>query len=249
MAGVSIKTLHHYDEKGLLVPSRQQTNGYRVYSGKHLLLLQQILIYRELDFSINEIKGLLKAEGHDAVQVLLKQKTLLLERRNTIEKMIKTIEVTVENIQGKKNFDILFEDIPKEKTERWENIAREREGEQQIAESMSTMARVEESEMRELKVESVRITEEFAKTIGQPFDCELVQQITKAHYEFATAMLNTVAKANGKLAEVKIDYQTYVDMANSVDFQDVNELCEHYGEGYAEHARQAMICFAEKQLK
>jgi DNA-binding transcriptional MerR regulator len=219
---------------------------YRVYSQKHLILLQQILIYRELDFSIDEIKSLLNAEDHDDIQVLAKQKSLLLGRQQTITKMIDTIDLTMDSIRGKKNFEILFEDIPKEKTDCWNEIAIERIGEQKIADGMSAFANISNSEVRNLKIESDRITQEFAKTIGQPFDSYLVQKITQEHYELSNKMSHLVTKTN---EEIDIGYQEYVFMANSVDVQEVNEMCEYYGEGYAEHARLAMIYFADTHLK
>ena len=76
LAGVSVKTLHYYDHKGLLVPMRQLDNGYLTYSQKHLVILQQILIYRALDFSIEAIKNLLNAKSQDLHQALLEQKMM-----------------------------------------------------------------------------------------------------------------------------------------------------------------------------
>ncbi|BDX07107.1 MerR family transcriptional regulator [Planctobacterium marinum] len=249
MTGVSVKALHYYHEKQLLVPFRQPSNGYRIYTESHLIRLQQILIYRELDFGVDEIKSLLNAEEHSVLQLLASQKSLLLERQRTISKMINTLEVTMDGIKGKQIFDILFEDIPKEKTERWDNMARERMGDEQMAQSMGAFAGIAETDMRSLKEESDRITIAFAQTIGQPIESDFVQQLTKEHYQLANKMLQLVQKAQGETELPDLGYEDYKAMADSVDEQDVHELCEHYGEGYAEHARQAMIYFAEKQLK
>ena len=59
MAGVTPRTLHHYDEIGLLKPSRIGDNGYRYYGEEALLKLQQILFYRELDFPLDDIKKIM----------------------------------------------------------------------------------------------------------------------------------------------------------------------------------------------
>lgn len=249
IAGVSIKTLHHYDEKGLLVPNRQQDNGYRVYSQNHLIRLQQILIYRELDFSIDDIKALLNAEQRNLLQLLAEQKALLIDRQHALSKMINSLESTMDSIKGKQNFDILFEDIPKEKTERWDDMARARIGEAQIADSMAAFAGIPETEMRKMKAESDRITKAFAATIGKSASDEAVQRLTQEHYDLANRMVQLVAQSNGDTDVPNLGYQDYVLMADSVDDQEVNELCEYYGDGYAEHARQAMLYFAEKHLR
>ena len=70
LAGVSVRTLHHYDQIGLLKPLRQQDNGYRVYSEQHLAKLQQILLYRQLDFSLEQIRDMMQAPDFDAVNAL-----------------------------------------------------------------------------------------------------------------------------------------------------------------------------------
>lgn len=249
LTGVSVKALHHYDQKGLLVPHRQQSNGYRVYTQKHLVRLQQILIYRELDFSIDAIKSLLSCNDDELLTTLSQQKALLLDRQQTMAKMINSIEVTMNSIKGKENFDILFEDIPKEKTERWDNLSRERMGAEDADKGMASFAAISEQDMRAFKVESDRITLAFAETIGQATDSELVQKLTHEHYQMSNNFNKLVAAANGVETVPDLSVEDYVYMANSVDLTEVNELCEHYGEGYAEHARDAMIYYAEHTLR
>lgn len=249
IAGVSVKTLHHYDEKGLLVPYRQQTNGYRVYTQQHLVRLQQILIYRELDFSIEDTKQLINVEGGDLVAALSMQKKLLSERQQSLSKMINTIEVTMNSIKGKENYAILFEDIPKEKADRWMEISREREGAEVTDKMINVMGEVDEEKMRNIKEQGDDITRRFATTIGQAFDSEEVQAITQEHYDYLNQTRQMFAGLNGKENEVgDVSKEEYLLMAESTYFQDVRELCEHYGEGYAEHAKQAMVHFAKHKL-
>lgn len=249
LAGVSVKTLHHYDVKGVLVPYRQQNNGYRVYTQSHLVQLQQILIYRELGFSIEKIKPLLYSEGCELLDTLSQQKQLLIQRQQSLSKMINSIEVTMDSIKGKENFDILFEDIPKEKAKRWDELARERVGYEDTDKRMVAFSKLSEQQVREFKEESDKVTQAFAQTIGQPYDSELVQQLTDRHYHMTNNFSKLVASLNGVEKASDINYEVYVKMANSVDNAEMHELCEHYGEGYAEHSRQAMIYYAEQQLQ
>lgn len=244
LAGVSVKTLHYYDHKGLLVPMRQSENGYRTYSQKHLVILQQILIYRALDFSIDAIKNLLNAESQDLNQALLEQKKLLVARQQSISLMINSIEATMINLKAKKNLDILFQDIPKEKIERWDQMTRSREGDHKVNESVEIFAKLTQQQAQELQAESLEITQAFAKTIGQPIESKEVQELTDKHYQSTSRMLSLLIEDFSG-----ISFDGYIQMANCVDMSEKKELCEHYGEGYAEHARAAMIYYAEQNLK
>ena len=70
MAGVSTRTLRYYDEVGILQPARINSSGYRIYGSKEVDRLQQILFYRELDFSIDKIKEILDSTDFDELRAL-----------------------------------------------------------------------------------------------------------------------------------------------------------------------------------
>src|SRR5687768_12241144 len=114
LAGVSVRTLHHYDSIGLLVPSGRTTAGYRLYTDDDLLRLQQILIGREFGMSLEEIRQSLDNPRLDRKTVLLNQKERLRERARETEAMIRAIDVALAAIDGshKKgvmNMEELFE--------------------------------------------------------------------------------------------------------------------------------------------
>ncbi len=90
IAGVTIKTLHHYHKIGLLKPSQITDAGYRLYGEKELERLQQILFYRELDFSLNDIKRALEDEPSRLV-CLTEQQELLNARKQRLDCLLKTI--------------------------------------------------------------------------------------------------------------------------------------------------------------
>ena len=90
IAGVTIKTLHHYHKIGLLKPSQITDAGYRLYGEKELERLQQILFYRELDFSLNDIKKALEDEPSRLV-CLTEQQELLNARKQRLDCLLKTI--------------------------------------------------------------------------------------------------------------------------------------------------------------
>lgn len=92
LIGVSIRTLHHYDQIGLLTPQETTDSGYRLYSEENLEQLQQILFFKELDFSLKEIKEIINSPSFNRREALLLQKKMLIEKRNRVDKMIETID-------------------------------------------------------------------------------------------------------------------------------------------------------------
>lgn len=98
--GITVRTLQYYDEIGLLTPSEVNGAGYRIYNEESLEILQQILFFRELDFPLAAIKEIMANPGYDKTEALLKQKELLLQKRNRLDGLIELLEGT---IRGDKN--------------------------------------------------------------------------------------------------------------------------------------------------
>src|SRR5689334_23987956 len=92
LAGVSVRTLHHYDAVGLLVPSAHSPAGYRQYSEADLERLQRVLFYRELGFPLDEIKALLDDPTVDAETHLRRQRDLLTRRIGRLEAMVTSVD-------------------------------------------------------------------------------------------------------------------------------------------------------------
>ena len=99
IAGVSVRTLHHYDKIGLLSPTKTES-GYRYYSSSDLDVLQQILFFRELDFSLNDIKKIIKNPSFDKNEALENHKKMLLQRRSKIDIMLENIDMTIKHNKG-----------------------------------------------------------------------------------------------------------------------------------------------------
>ena len=88
LSGVSVRTLHYYDEIDLLKPSVVAENGYRYYNRDAVVRLQEILLYRELDFPLKKIKEIVGQPGYDKVQALRDQIKLLELKRSRLEAVI-----------------------------------------------------------------------------------------------------------------------------------------------------------------
>src|SRR5512140_757626 len=102
LAGVTPRTLHHYDEIGLLKPSRVGENGYRYYGEESVLQLQQILLYRELDLPLEDIKRILGRRDFDVLSALEQHKAELARRIRRLERLTVTVEDTILHLKGKK---------------------------------------------------------------------------------------------------------------------------------------------------
>jgi MerR family transcriptional regulator, thiopeptide resistance regulator len=137
MAGVSARTLHYYDEIGLLKPSRNPDNGYRIYTRTSLLRLQQILFLRELGISLEDIQSVLDRPDFDMQHALEQHWMALVARQERLTALIRTVERTLQHMKGSnvmKDQD-LFEGFSEEKQKEYEVEAERRWGDTHVKES------------------------------------------------------------------------------------------------------------------
>ncbi len=123
ITGISIRTLHYYDEIGLLLPTKKSDAGYRLYDQKALETLQQILFFREFDIPLKEIKTFMQNNTLDKNQILKMQKNMLITKKRRLEKLIahiddilkgeSTMDFTIFNkIEIEEMFQTMFENMP-----------------------------------------------------------------------------------------------------------------------------------------
>ena len=119
--GVSVRTLHYYDEIGLLTPAFvDRSTGYRFYDENSLLRMQEILFYRELDFSLKSIGEILSSPNYDKNKALKEQKHLLTLKKERLERLISAIDGAVNGENVMKAFDNSeFEKHKDEAKEKW----------------------------------------------------------------------------------------------------------------------------------
>ena len=106
LAGVSLRTIHFYDIKGLLCPVEYSENGYRLYDQNSFVTLQNILMLKYLGFSLQQISNVMENRV-DITEHLSQQKKLLSDQKERLEKLIATIEI-VQNSDGEKQWDALL---------------------------------------------------------------------------------------------------------------------------------------------
>ena len=119
--GVSVRTLHYYDEIGLLTPAYvDKFTGYRFYDEKSLNRMQEILFYRELDFPLKSIKIILSSPDYDKEKALSEQKKLLILKKERLEKLISAIDSAKKGENIMSAFDNTeFENYKDEVKEKW----------------------------------------------------------------------------------------------------------------------------------
>jgi MerR family transcriptional regulator, thiopeptide resistance regulator len=102
LAGVTPRTLHHYDSIGLLKPSRVGENGYRYYGEESILHLQQILFYRELGLPLEAIKKIMGRRDFDVLSALESHKVEIGKRIVRLEHLVETVDNTISHLKGQK---------------------------------------------------------------------------------------------------------------------------------------------------
>ncbi len=152
MAGVSIRTLHYYDEIGLLRPDAYgEENGYRYYGEEALLRLQQILFFRELDFSLAEIRSILERPDFDRLRALEVHRKVLLERAARLERLVRTVDKTIQHLKGevtmsKKEY---YEGFSEEKQKEYEQYVRQKWGDNAYESSAKRWENLSDAEKKE----------------------------------------------------------------------------------------------------
>lgn len=101
LSGVSIRALRFYDAIGLLKPAYYADNKYRYYEEEQILKLQQILFYRELGFSLNDIQKIISSDAFNKIDALISHKQILTQNLDRTKTLINTIDQTIAHLRGK----------------------------------------------------------------------------------------------------------------------------------------------------
>lgn len=183
LAGVSVRTLHHYDEIGLLKPARISESGYRLYSDDELELLQQILFFRELGFGLQEIRRIVHSPGFNRRQALTEHRQSLLARQQRLERLIRSIDRTLDTMERGVEMDKkdMFDGFD---PSQYEEEARERWGHTEAyKESMRRAKSYTKADWDVIGKESREIERGIAARMDRdPSDAE-VQEFIRRHHQ------------------------------------------------------------------
>jgi DNA-binding transcriptional MerR regulator len=190
-AGVTVRTLHHYDEIGLLVPSERTHAGHRRYGDADLDRLQQILFYRELGFPLEEVAALLDDPETDPRAHLRRQHDLLTARIEKLQKMAAAVEHAMEartmgiDLTPEEKFEVFGDFDP----DRYEDEVRERWGDTDAyAQSQRRAASYTKEDWKRLTERFDAIHRRMAELLadGIPADSEAAMDVAEEHRRFIT---------------------------------------------------------------
>jgi len=169
LSGVTVRTLHHYDQIGILSPGRQPPNGYRRYEDCDLDKLRQILFYRELGFPLEEVATILEDAPADQSVHLRRQHRLLKDRIARLERIVAVVEKEMEasqmniSLTPEERFEVFGdfkpEDYAEEAEQRWGDTDAYRESHRRVATYTN-------DDWQELKSQSTDIDRRLAAALG-----------------------------------------------------------------------------------
>lgn len=229
LTGVSVRTLHYYDEIDLLKPDMISKNNYRLYSERNIQLLQQILFFRELDFSLREIKQFLAHPSFNAIEALERHRNTLVKKQARLTQLIQTIDQTIQDEKGAikmtnearfKGFNFADKQYEQEARERWGDEAVD-SAEEKINQKKDFQTRMNERFQSVAEHRHLHPSSEKAQTEMRAWFNELNEI---GDYSFA---------AFKGLGEMYVEDGRFKENINQ------------YGEGLAEFMCEAMKVFAE----
>jgi DNA-binding transcriptional MerR regulator len=245
LAGVSVRTLHLYDEIGLLKPSIRTTSRYRQYGEKELLRLQQILFYKELDFPLKDIIHILDNPDFDLVSALESHKAALMARRERLDTLLNTVNKTVNHLKNKtmQNYEELYEGMPREQAAAYRKEVIERWGEETVVRSEKALQELPKLDIERLKADQKNIKQALKALEGEDPESEQVQLQIARHYAnirsfWGISDPTDLKAANYKgLATLLVSDERYLAEDGKPDIV------------FATFMRNAMIYFADNKLK
>ena len=241
-AGVSSRTLRHYDDIGLVPPAYVGANGYRYYERQQLHRLQEVLVLRELGLPLDAIARVLDGTS-DRASVLREHRDALLGEQRRLGRLAETVRRTIEELEGGEPMEPaeLFDGFDAEKQEQYEAELVERYGEQareRIAESRQRVSAMSKDDAVRIQAELAERDQAYAALLeaSVPADDPRTQQVTAQHYVWVCQFWTPDADAFAGLGDL------YVDSPDFRSRYDAVRPC------LAQYVRDAMAAYAVTAL-
>ncbi len=239
LTGVSIRMLHHYDKIGLLSPSKRSDSNYRLYNEEDILRLYQILLFKELDFSLQDIKQILDDENFDRKEALKVQRQLISEEKKRLERILETIDDTIENLGGcmnKNNFKAF--DCEKHQEKYKEETEKRYGNTSAYKESQEKTSKYNKNDWNNIMKEAGVIYEELSKLMDKaPGDKSVQELIEKWRNHITTNFYDCNIKIFRGLALMYVADERFTKNIDT------------YGEGLAQFMSDAMNIYCDNQNK
>ncbi|MEV7226919.1 MULTISPECIES: MerR family transcriptional regulator [Polymorphospora] len=237
-AGVTSRTLRHYDAIGLLTPAFTADNGRRFYGQEELLRLQRILLLRDLGLGLDAVAEVLDRQSRDStVEVLVRHRDWLVRERGRLDRLIRTVDSTIGNVQEgremtpRKVFEG-FESNP------YEAEARERWGDAAVDAADERMQGWSAADAEKARTGYVRVHEGLAplKAAGVPVTDDRVQELVRFHHEVTCLFWTPNRDAYRGLGQMYVDDERFRRNIGGGD------------DALVEYLRDAMFVYADRRL-
>jgi DNA-binding transcriptional MerR regulator len=182
LAGISVRTLHYYDGLGLLKPEFRSANGYRHYGEDAIVRLQQIMFFRELDFSLKDIKTIMSRPDFNVLEALEQHRLLLQKRAARIKELLATVDWTVKKLKGEKTMSIkdYYKGFSDEQIEKYRAEVTKRWGGDTLRESEARVIRLGKEKFAALQEKGGKIFQTIADNMDQgPGSPAVQEQVVK----------------------------------------------------------------------
>ena len=213
LAGVSARTLRYYEEAGLLTPRRVSSNGYRIYGGEEVDLLQQILFYRELGVPLEEIRRILRSGEFSGAMALESHLSALRARRCQLDALIATVEKTILAKKGEtdmsdnEKFEGFKQKLVDDNETRYGAEVRAKYGQDAVNRSNAKVMGMSKEQYDEVERLSLEINETLKKAmaVGDPAG-ELAQKACELHRRWLCFYWESYSKAAHRgVAQMYVD--------------------------------------------
>ncbi|MGY5483655.1 MerR family transcriptional regulator [Paenibacillus sp. ALE2] len=243
LSGISVRTLHYYDEIGLLKPHHIGNNGYRYYEQEQLLRLQQIMVYRELDLPLSEIGNVLKQTKEQKAEVLQVHRAKIEAKVFRLHTLLQTIDETVAHLKGEQTMEPeqMYQGFNPEKQEMYERDLTERYGsqvEEKIQESKTATTNWSKEDYLDSQAEADQIHRELAEAMhkGLKHNSAEVQALIRRHLQWVSRFYTPTAEIYSGLGDLYVEHE------------DFSKMYEGYRPGLAEYLRDGMKELAKREL-
>lgn len=243
ISGVSVRALHHYDEIGLLKPASIGRNGYRYYGRDELLRLQQILLHRELDIPLGDIRAILDDPKFDQLEALQQQREKLASEAKRYAQLVRTIDRTIADLNGEnamRNAE-LYKGISAEKQAEYEKWLIEKYGgdmPERIAVSKRKYESLSQDDKDALNRELQELETAWADAMknGVPADSTSLDPLMNRFREWVSAMWNKPCppEAFSGLADLHLGHPDFVSRYEAL------------GEGFSDYHAAGMKAYAKR---
>lgn len=245
MAHISVRTLHHYHEIGLLHPAHVGENGYRYYGREELLRLQQILLHRELGIPLADIAAILDAPDFDRLATLRTQRDRIEQELARSAEMLRTIDRTIAELEGErtmKDEDLYSGIVDPRKQAEYETWLEEKYGpevREKIETSRAAMAKLSQAEIDARMSELKEVEQGLAQAMrdGVEPSSPALDPLIERHRAWVGASWGAPCPPSA--------YAGLADVYEHPDFQSRYETIES---GFADYLCAAMRSWAQRQM-